>query len=183
MQKTYCIGIFGGSFNPPHRGHLHASLISLKKLKLKKLLWLISVGNPLKDHSNLDSYESRYKACKKLTNGHPKIYISSLEKDFQKYNRSLNYTYNFLIRYKKIYPNHNIKFIIGTDNLISFHKWYRYKDILNMVELVVIDRGKSKYKALSSKVGKMKKFTYINVKKVDISSTEIREIKNKKDSN
>ena len=76
------IGILGGSFNPPHQGHVHISEIVRKKLSLSKILWLVSPGNPLKDNSILQNFENRFQACKEITKKYPNIKISDLERKF-----------------------------------------------------------------------------------------------------
>lgn len=170
------VGILGGSFDPPHEGHLHISKIALQRLKLKKMLWVISPQNPFKKNAKTSDFSSRFEKCSKILSNSPKIEASRLEKDlFDKSNKSKNfYTYNFLKRLKNIHPEYELYFIIGADNLINFHKWYRYKDILSCCRLVVVDRQGYKYKAQRSRTGVSCDYIYINAKKINISSTEIR---------
>jgi len=169
------IGILGGSFNPAHEGHIHISEIAYKELNLHKVIWAVSPANPHKDVSLLNDFAERISDAKALTQNKPFIKVSDLENHLSRYsNKNKYYSYNFLKRFKTLHPKYEINFIIGSDNLINFHKWYRYKNILELVNLVVIDRPKYKYKALSSKVGRTKNYTYINAKGLGISSTEIR---------
>lgn len=174
--KKLSIGILGGSFNPPHLGHLHISKLAIKLLKLHKILWVISPQNPLKDSKDLENFENRLLKARAITKNNLKIKVSSLEKDF--FSRAANlkssYSYNFLKRLKALHPEYELHFIIGADNLITFHKWYHYKDIMKICKLVVIDREGYKYRALKSKVGLSKNYIYLNTKTMNISSTEIR---------
>ena len=81
MKKTtkYSIGIFGGTFDPPHKGHLEISVIGIKKLKLKKLYWVITNKNPFKNRTFL-SLKTRILKCKKMTSKNKVIKIIYLEK-------------------------------------------------------------------------------------------------------
>ena len=113
-KKYFKIGILGGTFDPPHSGHLYISKIILKKLKLNKLIWVITKKNPLKKKAFF-SLSNRIKKCKVLTSKIKKIKIKFFE-DKIKSNNTID-----LIRYLK--TKKNVLFlIIGADNLIKFHK-------------------------------------------------------------
>ena len=110
------IGILGGSFDPPHKGHLYISTYSLKVLKLKKIIWVITKKNPLKENPFF-SLAMRKKLCNKIIKKYKKIYLKHYENKL-KSTKSIA-----LVRYLKKKSNYKIFFIIGSDNLINFHKW------------------------------------------------------------
>ena len=116
IQKKY-IGLLGGSFDPAHKGHLGISKIALRKLKLKKIYWVITKKNPFKNKT-FYSLNERIKYAKKITKNQKKIKIIYLD-NIIKSSRIINLI-NYFIKKKKI---KNIIFIIGSDNLILFHKW------------------------------------------------------------
>ena len=114
MSNILKIGLLGGSFNPAHKGHLHISRITIKKLRLDKLLWLVSPQNPLKDSSNFLSYEQKIETAKAVSKSDINIEVSDLEKTlFNNKSNKKFYSYNFLKRYKALNPSFEIYFIIG----------------------------------------------------------------------
>ena len=164
------IGILGGSFDPPHKGHLYVSKKSLKLLKLKKVIWVITKKNPLKKNPFF-SFALRKKMCQKIIKGQKRVQLRFYE-DKLKSKTSIA-----LIKYLKKRYNYRIFFIIGSDNLISFHKWKNYKELLKMSILVVFSRKGFDTKAKKSVI--MKHLNKKNIKffknlKIDVSSTELR---------
>jgi len=166
-------GILGGSFDPAHRGHLIISKIAIKKFRLKKVLWVITEQNPFKTKS-FYSLSQRIAKAKKLTNKTKKIQVVHYEKAISS-SRSIN-TINYLINKKKL---KNIHFIIGSDNLINFHKWKSWKKIVKLSKLIVFSRKGYDKKGKKSKVAKFlkNKIIFVNNKPVPISSTKLRKIK------
>ena len=164
------VGILGGSFDPAHKGHLIISKIAIKKLKLSKLLWVITKQNPFKNRS-FYSLSQRISKAKKISKNIKKISVIHLEKTIRS-SRSIN-TINYLINKKKL---KNIYFIIGSDNLIKFHKWKSWKKIVKLTKLIVFSRKGYDKKGRKSIVAKYlkNKLTYIKNKPVLISSTNIR---------
>ena len=125
------IGIFSGSFDPPHKGHIHISKIFLKKLKLKKLIWTVSKRNPLLKKKYYYSYKERIILSKKISNKIKKIAVSNYDK---------KYSYQLINLIQKKYKSSEIFFLIGSDNVKSFHKWKKFLQIINVCTLVVINR-------------------------------------------
>ncbi len=169
--KNNGVGIFGGSFDPPHKGHLKISLISLSKLRLKKIYWLITKKNPFKKKPFF-SLEKRIFKCVKIINNRKKIKVKCIE---DKINSSR--TIDAIKFFKKKNKNSRIYLIIGSDNLVHFNKWRSWKKILQMCELVVFSRKGYDKKAKKSAIVnylKNKNFIFIKNKKIDISSTQIR---------
>ena len=170
------IGILGGSFDPAHIGHLKISKIAIKEIKLSKVLWIITKRNPFKNKP-FYSLSERIKKAKKLLKNNKKIQVIHLDKTIQS-TRSINII-NYLINKKKL---KNIYFIIGSDNLIKFHKWKNWKKIVKLVNLIVFSRTGYDRKGKKSIVAKYlkNKITFINNKPVTISSTKLRKKAQKK---
>ena len=128
------IGLFGGSFNPPHQGHRLVSRQAIKRLGLDAIWWLVSPGNPLKDHSELKPLEERIDAARTLVD-HPRVRITGFEAGY-----GFKYTYDTLAFLKKSLPNRKFVWIMGADNLVGFHKWERWREIANMMPMAIYVR-------------------------------------------
>ncbi|AXK82634.1 nicotinate-nucleotide adenylyltransferase [Pseudolabrys taiwanensis] len=138
------IGLFGGTFDPPHRAHLAASLLALKRLKLDRVWWLVTPGNPLKNTRNLAPLSERIAAARALTH-HPRIDVTGLEAVIK-----TRYTYDTISWLRARCPGVRFVWIMGADNLRSFHRWQRWRGIANLVPIVVVDRlGPSLYAGAS----------------------------------
>ena len=139
------IGLFGGTFDPPHRAHVGASLLALKRLKLDSVWWLVTPGNPLKDTSGLAPLAQRIAVAHTLTH-HPRIEVTGLEAVIK-----TRYTYDTIKWLKARCPRVRFVWIMGADNLRSFHRWQKWRRIAKLVPFVVIDRlGPSLYAAASA---------------------------------
>ena len=169
IQKKY-IGLLGGSFDPAHRGHLGISKIAVKKFKLKKIYWVITKKNPFKNKT-FYSLNERIKYAKKIIKNQEKIKIIHLD-DKIKSSRVID-VINYFIKKKKI---KNILFIIGSDNLILFHKWKSWKKVLKLVKLIVFSRKGYDKKGMKSIVAKnfKNKIIFIKNKPISISSTQLK---------
>ena len=182
------IGLFGGSFNPPHQGHIYISELAIKKLGLNQLWWIPSKYNPLKKRVIFDDFESRLKKCQQMTLGLPKIKVKNFKEDSV-------YTEELLTKLKAQYKNHQFYWIMGADNLVNFHRWKNFKKLIKMVSFVVFSRQNFLLKLKNSKAyniylgflknspnkgdkitGKnLPQFLIYRIKNLDISSTQIRE--------
>jgi len=165
------IGVLGGSFDPPHIGHLKISKTSLKKLNLKKIYWTVTKKNPLK-RKPFFSINERIKKCREISKKDKKIHVEYLD-DKIKSSRTIK-TLKYLIKKNK---KSKVYLIIGSDNLIHFHKWFGWKKILKMCKLVIFPRKGFDIKAKKSKimrVFKNKNIIFIKNQKIDISSTKLR---------
>ena len=169
IQKKY-VGLLGGSFDPAHKGHLGISKIAIKKLKLKKIYWVITKKNPFKNKT-FYSLDERIKYAKKFTKGQKKITTIHLD-NIIKSSRVID-VINYFIKQKKI---KNIFFIIGSDNLMRFHKWKSWKKIVKLVKLVVFSRKGYDKKGMKSTVVKnfKNKIIFIKNKPILVSSTQLK---------
>ena len=171
-SKKIKIGILGGSFDPAHKGHLAISKEALKIFNLKKVVWAITKKNPFKKQSKTD-LNARINYCKKVIGKNSFIKIKFYE-DIIKSNKTINLI-NHLTKNKK----NEIYFLMGADNLLNFHKWHQWKKISQKCKIIVFDRHGYKKKSLNSTTFKRlskKNLKFINFKKVNISSSQLRKI-------
>ena len=171
-KKNYIkIGIFGGTFDPPHKGHLYISKIALKKLKLNKLIWVVTKKNPLKQKPNLN-IKVRVNLSKKITKNEKKIFVRYFDDKIKSTN-----TFSLLNFIKKKNKKAKLFFLIGDDNLAKFHKWNNWKKIPKLAKIIIFPRQNYSTKSLNPITSKMlnkKDFIFINSKKINISSSLIR---------
>ena len=166
------IGILGGSFDPAHKGHLAISKEAKKKFKLKSVVWAITNQNPFKKKASND-LKKRISFCKKIISKSKFIKIKYFE-DKIKSNKTSD-----LIDYFYKTGKYEIFFLIGADNLINFHKWHKWRNILKKSKLIVFDRHGYKKSSLNSKTYKNlsnKSVTFVEFDKVNISSSQLRKI-------
>ena len=170
-KKNIKVGILGGTFDPPHIGHLHISNIAIRKLGLNKLMWLITKQNPLKQKPYL-SIKIRIQLSKDILKNQKKISVKYLDHVVKSRN-----TFDLLNYLKKNNKKIKLFFLIGSDNLVNLHKWNKWKKIPELAKIVVFARPNYSTKALNSiasKKLKKKDWLYINSKKMNISSSLIR---------
>ena len=185
------IGLLGGSFDPPHKGHLFISLEAKKVLKLDEIWWVVTPQNPLKI-SKPATYKERINNCKKITKNSP-IIVKEIEKKIKS-----KYTYETLEYIINHYSNIKFFWLMGADNLINFHKWQKWKKIFDEISIVVFKRHGYNNKALKSIALKtyshsqifsnpinkkyfveLPSWTWIKNREINISSSEIRKQRKK----
>ncbi len=172
MRLKNKIGVLGGSFDPAHKGHLAISKKALKKYKLRKIIWAITLKNPLKKKNNT-SISERIESCKKIIKSNNFIKIKFYE-NIIKSNKTID-----LINYLKKTTKSEIYFLMGADNLVNFHKWYKWKTISKKCKILVFDRHGYKKKSLNSisyKRLNRKSLRFVEFNKVNISSSQLRKI-------
>ena len=191
FNRRVKVGILGGSFDPPHYGHIHLSSIALKKLQLDEIWWLVSPQNRLKKKDIIQSFFSRLNYARKLTVNNKKIKVLDLE-----YVNKLFSSYNSIKFLKTKCRDTKFIWLMGSDNLLNFNKWLKAKQISKTFPVAVIERPSYSYKAinclgakqLGKRIKKVKlsnfnhKFSawiFIRDKLSNISSTKIRDINTK----
>ena len=167
------IGILGGTFDPPHYGHIGISKLAIKKLNLKRIYWIVTNQNPFKQKPNLNLV-LRLKLCKIMLKNHKKIEVKNVSKKF-----NFLSTFDLLNQWKRKNKKDEVYFLMGEDNIINFHKWKKWKEIPTLSKIVVFARSgfaKKSMNSLASKTLNKQDWIYINDKKFNISSTKIKKI-------
>jgi nicotinate-nucleotide adenylyltransferase len=168
------VGLFFGSFNPIHVGHMVLANYMLEFTDLDKVWFVISPHNPLKNKSSLLHERQRLQMVRLAIEDNNKLKASDIEFKLPQ----PSYTINTLTYLKEKYPKNEYALILGADNLQSFHKWKNYEEILKQYELYVYPRTDFKELPLNSHP----KVKMVNAPRMEISSTFIRDaIKDKKD--
>jgi nicotinate-nucleotide adenylyltransferase len=138
------IGLLGGSFNPPHIAHRAISLFAIKRLKLDRVWWLVSPGNPLKDHGALRDLEERADAARRMADD-PRIDVSCLEAVI-----GTRYTADTITYLRRRASCLRLVWIMGADNLAQFHRWQNWRRIASEVPIAVIDRPPQSFRAMAA---------------------------------
>jgi nicotinate-nucleotide adenylyltransferase len=138
------IGLLGGSFNPPHLAHRAISLFAIKRLKLDRVWWLVTPGNPLKDRGALRDLSLRLEAARQLALD-PRIEVSCLESVI-----GTRYTADTIDYLRRRACGLRFVWIMGADNLAQFHRWQNWQRIASQVPMAVIDRPPASFRALAS---------------------------------
>jgi len=139
------IGLFGGTFDPPHAAHRAASLLAMRRLGLDRVWWLVTPGNPLKHAQRVTPLAERLAAARALAH-HPSIDVTDFEADL-----GTTYTYATIRYLLRRCPGVHFVWIMGADNLRHFHRWQRWRDIARLVPIAIIDRlGPSLYSATNA---------------------------------
>lgn len=128
------VGLFGGSFNPAHGAHRAVSLLAMRRLRLDRVWWLVTPGNPLKDNRALPSLEARVAGARALAR-HPRIDVTGFEADL-----GVRYTYETVAYLVRRLPQVRFVWIMGADNLARFDRWQRWRAIADLVPIAVVDR-------------------------------------------
>jgi len=180
------VGLLGGSFDPPHQGHVAITKAALQRFDLDQLWWLVSPGNPLKGHAPA-KMARRIKAAQEIMQ-HPKVRISAAELQL-----GTRYTAETLAALIRRYPQVRFTWLMGADNLAHFHRWKDWRHIMETVPVGVIARPGDRIAARLSPAAKIyrssmlrggqsrllsgaaaPRWCFINLPMVDESSSRIR---------
>lgn len=138
------VGLLGGSFDPPHAGHVHVTREALKRFGLDQVWWLVSPGNPLKAAGPAEMAR-RLAACRALVR-HPRVAVTDLERHL-----GSPYTAHTLARVAARYPGVRFVWLMGADNLAQFHRWERWEEIMATTPVGVIARPGARASARMAK--------------------------------
>jgi nicotinate-nucleotide adenylyltransferase len=183
-RRGMVIGLLGGSFDPAHEGHAHITRQALVRMGLDRVWWLVTPGNPLKVRQPAPMAERLVRA--RAVMAHPRVVITDLEAQL-----GTRYTAETIARLQRIYPGVRFVWLMGADNLVQFHKWERWRDILRRVPMGVLARPGSgvaarlSVAARSFRVDRVARgeglgarkapaWCFVNVPMVDLSSSAIR---------
>lgn len=172
------IAIYGGSFNPMHRGHEQIVEYILKNLDMDKII-IVPVGIPSHRENNLEQSDTRLKICREIFKNNSKIEVSDIEIKSD----GKSYTYDTLIKLIEVYGKNNEFFeIIGEDSLKNFKTWKNYKELLKICKLIVFRRNDDENKEIDKEFLKNSNIIILKNEYYNYSSTEIREkVKNGED--
>jgi nicotinate-nucleotide adenylyltransferase len=141
------IGLFGGTFNPPHEGHRLISLFALKRLHLDRVWWLVTPGNPLKHREGLPTFAERMAAARALADD-PRLAVTGFEAEI-----GARYTADTIDYLRRHAPGVRFVWIMGADNLRQLHLWRRWRALVSRVPVAVIDRPGSTLNAQNGLAG------------------------------
>ncbi len=180
------IGLLGGSFDPPHAGHVHISREAIKRFGLDKLWWLVSPGNPLKKKGPAPM-DMRMAAARKIMQ-HPKVEISDFEAQ-----AGTRYTAETLRALRSACPQVQFVWLMGADNLAQFHLWQDWQEIIESVPMGILARPGQRIPARTSRAARIyaharlpgrqsqllgqlraPAWCFVNVPMIAISSTRLR---------
>lgn len=181
-----CIGLLGGSFDPAHEGHAHITREALKRFGLDEVWWLVSPGNPLKTRGPVPLAQRMARAREVMQ--HPRVHVTDIETRF-----GTRYTFATLAELMARYPGVRFVWLMGADNLASFHKWENWRQIMGLVPIAVMARPGQRISARLSpaaqifrrykikardamRIGRAEPpaWVFVNVPMSDMSSTRIR---------
>ena len=134
------VGLFGGSFDPPHPGHLHVAQTAMKRMRLHRLWWLVSPQNPLKSR-DADDFDRRMAAVQSMA-CHPRMTVSNLETRL-----GTNRTYDVIRALKQRHPGVHFVWLMGADNLSSIHRWLQWRDLFELLPIAVMSRPQDPIRA------------------------------------
>ncbi len=133
--KGLCVGLLGGSFNPPHAGHVHASLVAMKYLQLDAVWWLVSPGNPLKSRQGLPSLPDRVSMCERIAAHHPAVIVTDIEQHL-----GTSRTFDTVTSLQRSFSGTEFIWLSGTDIAYEFHRWYRWRSLMKLLPFAFIGR-------------------------------------------
>lgn len=156
VERGMAVGLFGGSFNPPHAGHALVAEIALRALRLDQLWWIVTPGNPLKAGRELASLPERLRLSEELA-ADPRIKVTAFEAAHK-----TRYTADMLALARARNPGVHLVWIMGADNLADFHRWQRWREIAQTMPIAVIDRPGSTLAFISSIMAKAFDFARVD---------------------
>jgi len=164
------VGLLGGSFNPPHAGHMHIAIAALRKYKFHAIWWLVSPQNPLK--SKKDNFNNRLLMTHKFVS-HPKMHVTRIEQDL-----GIDYSLQTIEQFNRYFPSTKFHWIAGMDNATLFHRWNGWQLFLKYIPITFFNRPPQAMALQTNKLRLYKGAKQTNFQLTgrtrNISSTEIR---------
>lgn len=148
VESGMKVGLFGGSFNPPHQGHALVAEIALRRLGLDQLWWMVTPGNPLKSKRELAPLDKRIALSEQIAEN-PRIKVTAFEASY-----NVRYTADTLALVRARNQGVNFVWVMGADNLAQFHQWQNWHEIAMTMPIAVIDRPGSTLSLVSSVMAK-----------------------------
>ncbi|SNR81626.1 nicotinate-nucleotide adenylyltransferase [Puniceibacterium sediminis] len=180
------VGLLGGSFDPPHAGHVNITKEALRRFDLDKVVWLVSPGNPLKPHGPAP-LGARMAAARVMVKD-PRVIISDAEARI-----GTRYTAETIAVLQKVHPGVRFVWLMGADNLAQFHRWERWQEIMAALPVGVLARPGDRISARMSRTARVFRaaqlppraagllplakppaWCFVNVPMLDLSSSAIR---------
>ena len=161
MPRT-TVGLLGGSFDPPHKGHLHITKQAFSAFRLNQVWWLVSPGNPLKSNEPA-TLSRRIMACREIIK-HPNVIVSDIESHL-----NTRFTADTLSKLMALYPRVKFVWLMGADNLADFHKWEKWNWIMENIPVGVMARHGEQLKAGLSRAA----FRYRNSRLSNIAASRL----------
>jgi nicotinate-nucleotide adenylyltransferase len=158
-ERGMAVGLFGGSFNPPHAGHRLVAEKALRSLRLDRLWWMVTPGNPLKSTRELAPVTERIRLSEAMADD-PRIQVTAFEARYH-----VRYTADTLALVKKRNPGVDFVWLMGADSLRDFHRWQRWRQIALTFPIAVFDRPGATLSFLSSAMAKT--FDYARIDEKD----------------
>ncbi|WP_286829828.1 MULTISPECIES: nicotinate-nucleotide adenylyltransferase [Kordiimonas] len=129
------VALYGGSFNPAHKGHRRVARECLKRLGVDAVWFLVSPGNPLKDAGHMADFEKRFASISALVSGHPRMMVTDIEARL-----GTRYSADTITELQKQMPHTRFIWVMGADNLATFDKWRDWRKIAHALPIAVFDR-------------------------------------------
>jgi nicotinate-nucleotide adenylyltransferase len=134
LERGMRVGLFGGSFNPAHEGHAHVAETALERLKLDRVIWLVSPQNPLKPSGETAGLAERMEGARRHARG-PAMIVSDAESRL-----GVQYTIDIVRTLKARFPGVRFVWVMGADSLADFHRWRGWTQIMREVPVAVVSR-------------------------------------------
>lgn len=169
------IGLFGGSFNPIHKGHLHLAETALQELQLEQIIFIPAKVSPFKQgRKDMTSEQDRLEMCQLATEEYDAFSVSSFELERD----AVSYTVYTAEHFHEVYPQKELVLLMGSDMFLSFPKWYQWEKIMSLCTLGVISRESDDEEKLQEQMKNLSSYGKILLCQAEafpLSSTEIRE--------
>lgn len=175
------IGLFGGSFNPIHSGHINLAVSVMEKLMLDKVIFIPSGLAPHKSSSEYADSADRLEMCRLATEEYESFEVS----DYEINKSGKSYSVYTVEHFRKIFPDDELFLMVGSDMLLTFDTWFRYEDILKNAVLAAVSRNGNDFDELykmTKRLSDLGRIVVVNNDAITISSSKIRKmIKNNED--